>query len=106
MTLELSWEVVDKIGPLDWAALERLHDEGWHVEEIGLTTCRVVAEWEDLGVFVARELGRGPWKWAAWVGKDQSCYSTGDTFAKALAELVAEMQSTAEQIAKLAKVVS
>jgi len=104
MTLALSPETIEKIGPLDWAALERLHDEGWYVEEVGLTICRVVAEWEDLGVFVARELGCGPWSWSAWLGKDQSCYSTGNTLAQALAELVAEMQSTAAQIAKFARV--
>jgi predicted RNase H-like HicB family nuclease len=104
MTLALSPETIDKIGPLDWAALERLHDEGWCVEEIGLTTFRVVAEWEDLGVFVAREFGPAPWNWSAWLGDEESCYSTGNTLAEVLAGLAAEMQSTAAQIAKFAKV--
>ena len=102
MTLVLAAETVDKIGPSDWADLQRLHDEGWHVEEVGM---RVVAHWEDLGVFVERELGFAPWHWMAWLGDDGCCYSTGNTLAAALAGLEVDLQSTAAQIAKFREVV-
>jgi len=101
MTLVLAAETVDKIGPSDWADLQRLHDEGWHVEEVGMC---VVAQWEDLGVFVSRGFSPAP-DWAAWLGEEYCCYSTGRTLAAALAELEADLQSTAAQIAKFREVV-
>lgn len=104
MMLALSAVTVEEIGPADWADLQRLHDEGWHVEEREFSR-RVLAEWEDLGVVAARELGHGPWKWSAWIGstREEVCYSTGATLAQALAGLAADLQSTAAQVAKLSQ---
>ena len=91
----LSQATINRIGEEDVARLRGLHDAGWHVEETWRG--RVVAEWEDLGVFVARETGPGPWVWSAWLHDESAC-QCGETMREALADLASELQSTAVQI--------
>ena len=91
----LSQGTINRIGEEDVARLRALHDAGWHVEETWRG--RVVAEWEDFGVFVARETGPGPWVWSAWL-YDDSTSDCGKTMDGVLTALAADLRSKAEEI--------
>jgi hypothetical protein len=91
----LSQAMIDRIGEEDAARLRDLHDSGWHVEETWRG--RVVAEWEDFGVFVARETGPGPYVWSVWL-HDESTSECGKTLNGALTALAVELKSTSEEI--------
>lgn len=80
----------------DFYMLARLRDAGWRVEDVGLRG-RVVAEWEDIGVFVSRESGVGPWRWMAWYG-DEDAAVAADTLNCALEELAAQLAETAKDV--------
>lgn len=80
----------------DLYMLARLRDAGWRVEEVGLRG-RVVAEWEDLGVFVSLERHPTPYKWWAWL-HDENTALGSDTLDGALEDLAAQLVSTAAQV--------
>ena len=91
----LSQAMIDRIGEEDAARLRDLHNAGWHVEETWRG--RVVAEWEDFGVFVARETGPGLYVWSVWL-HDESTSECGKTLNGALTALAVELKSTSEEI--------
>ena len=93
----LSQMTIDRIGEEDAARLRDLHDAGWHVEEQDLSG-RVIAEWEDLGVFVARERSDlWPQAWSAWL-HDEDTATGADTLDGALTALAVDLRATAEEI--------
>jgi len=101
--LFLSQTTLTQIGS-DYADLQRLHNEGWAVEDWDAARC-VIAEWEDLGVFVARELGPRPWTWMAWLGtsREEMICATGETLAGVLAVLAEEIGARSREVAAFAK---
>lgn len=92
----LSGSTVARIGRADYAKLKDLHDAGWHVEEQFLSG-RVIAEWEDLGVFVARERSELGQAWSAWM-HDEDTSTGADTLEGALMDLVGDIRATADEI--------
>jgi hypothetical protein len=99
--LYLSQTTLTQIGS-DYADLQRLYSEGWAVEEM---RGGVLAEWEDAGVFVARELGPRPWTWMAWLGtsREEMICATGETLAGVLAVLAEEIGARSRAVAAFAK---
>ena len=92
----LSGPTATRIGRADYAQLKDLHDAGWHVEEQFLSG-RVIAEWEDLGVFVARERSELGQAWSAWM-HDEDTATGADTLNGALMALAVDLRATAEEI--------
>jgi len=93
----LSQMTINRIGEEDAARLRDLHDAGWHVEEQELSG-RVIAKWEDLGVFVARERSDlWPQAWSAWL-HDEDTATGADTLDGALTKLANDIRTKADVI--------